>query len=221
MCQHHGLQPLNEEMQAQHDFWCSLSGTPLDGNLFYFDVLKVEATSYGLPLAETSAGRNTCFFHLDHAWAARAFTSGMLRISQQRLQKWKQHSQDRIPTLTLRVPKVIALLVLRETWSTLPVPESLHQVNLSAGWLSKHVLKTDTFKGFSSCDSDRLGMSRASEETTPDSFVVTSPARAWHGSVSRSAHDPKAFKIQNWQTTFSGKKAISCKSVGNIQPSNL
>lgn len=185
MCQHHALQPLNEEMQAQHDFWCSLSGTPLDGNLFFFNVLKVEATTYGLPLAETSTGRNTCFFHLDHAWAARAFTPEMLGISQHRLQKWKQHSQERIPTLTLRVPKAIALLALRETWSTLAVPESLHQVNLSAGWLSKHVLKTDTFhelkmlhKAFSSCDPDRLGVSWALEEATPDSFdVVTRQGR--------------------------------------------
>ena len=181
LCQHHALQPLDEEMRAQHDFWCALGGTPLDGDLFFFKVAKVEATTFGLPLAETSTGRNTCFFHLGHVWAARAFTPEMLGISQHRLQKWMLHTNGEIPTLTLRVPKAIALLALHEKWSTLAVPESLHQVNLGAGWLSKHVLKTDTLhelrmlqEACTNSESGRFSMSGILEEATPDLYDIGS-----------------------------------------------
>eukprot|EP00435_Cladocopium_sp_Y103_P070143 s111_g34.t1 len=142
--QHQALLPLDDEMRAQHSFWCLLSGSSLDGQLFYFKALKAEATRFGVPLAQTHTGRTTCFFHLDRVWAERSFTPGILGITEERIRRWKLHTNGTTPTLTLRLPKPVAFLVINQQWSMIAVPDSLKQINLNAGWGSVHVIGRDT-----------------------------------------------------------------------------
>ena len=140
---HHALLPLDEQMQSQHNMWSMLNGSPMDGNLYYFQVLQCDSTLYGVPLDDTRTGRTTCFFHLDHAWAQRSFTTDILGITQARLNRLKFHTGGVAPTLTLRLPKAVAFLVISHKWSTVAVPDSLQQINLMAGWDSRHVRKRD------------------------------------------------------------------------------
>ena len=220
--QHQALLPLDDEMRSQHNFWSLLSGGSLDGQLFYFKAVKAEATRFGVPLAETHTGRTTCFFHLDPVWAERSFSPAVLGITEERFQRWKLHTHGATPTLTLRVPKPIEFLVINRKWSMIAVPDFQQeaQINLVAGWGSKHVMARDTAHELRLLEqaldrSVQFTIANALDNAKPEEFQVTSLTgkRALQGLL----QDTSSFLLQRRPLTEEARLELLDKMMSAAQ----
>ena len=131
---HHALLELAEEERQQREAWRFLTSHSLQGQLYYFRVIKVEMLALPLPVELiASQYKKQLFGVVDESWSRHAFAS--LKLSAAEVNWWRQvHGSLQDPCILLRLPAAILTLVTNGDWTRLAVPDLSKDFTFRAGW---------------------------------------------------------------------------------------
>ena len=134
--QHHALLPLLPEETCQYEVWRFLAAEELEGQLYYYRVLKMQGllTKVSIGLVSGQHVRRSLGF-LDVGWAEKCFTAGVLGVSDAEMRWWQQTCGGKPPTILLRTTTSFAFLIRARVWTRIVLPDmKVKGFSLLAGW---------------------------------------------------------------------------------------